>query len=129
MAISFQFDPEARIVIATCSGSFGPDDARAGASAFWEHPEWRSLPVVWDFRDAQFDIVPEEVRTLARFVLEHQPSAPPPRLAFVTGREVDFGLARVFEAYREDPKTQVWIFRDFDEAIEWARTQVPKSTA
>ena len=34
------------------------------------------------------------VREIARFILNSQPSPPPPKVAFVTAREADFGMAR-----------------------------------
>jgi hypothetical protein len=36
-------------------------------------------------------------------------------------RDLDFGLARMFEAFREHPATTVRVFRGFDEALSWAR--------
>ena len=38
----------------------------------------------------------------------------------MTTRNVDFGLARIFEVYREHPATSFRVFRDFDEAMSWA---------
>ena len=122
MAVSFQSDPDAGVVVATCTGALGESDAKAGASEFWEHPEWRERPVVWDFRAATFDVDPSAIRSLAKFILDRQPSEPPPCVAFVTGRDVDFGLSRMFQTYREDPRTKFWTFRDFDEAVAWARS-------
>ena len=57
---------------------------------------------------------------MARFILDNQPAVPPPRVAFVTIRDVDFGLARIFEVYREHPATSFRVFRDYDEAMAWA---------
>lgn len=36
------------VVIATCSGSLGLDESMRGAQAFWDRPEWRDTPVLWD---------------------------------------------------------------------------------
>ena len=121
MPFSLHFDPESDLVIATCSGSLGLSDAREGAAAVWENPEWSGKPVVWDFRLAQLDVRVPEVREIARFILERQPAIPPPRVAFVTARDVDFGLARMFQVLREHPSTQVQVFRDYEEAVSWAR--------
>jgi hypothetical protein len=46
-------------------------------------------------------------------------------MAFITQRDADFGMARVFEAYREDPATDFRVFRDYDEAIRWLRAAGP----
>ena len=121
----FTMRMEAGIVIGTCSGALGIDDARAGASAVWDNPDWRGKSVVWDFRSAQIAIDTPHVRELARFILGSQPTPPPPRVAFVTARNVDFGMARMFEALREQPPTEVHVFRDYDEAVAWARASGP----
>jgi len=75
MPFSMRFEPETGLVIATCSGAMGLNDAREGAAAVWEKPEWSGN---------------------ARFILERQPAIPPSRVAFVTARDVDFGLVRMF---------------------------------
>ena len=125
MSISLSFDPENGLVIATCSGSLRVDDAWEGATVFWSRPDWSGKPVVWDLRSAQLDVLGADVQEIARFILEHQPESPPPRVAFVTGRDVDYGLARMFQVYRQHPATQVRVFRDYEEAVSWARTGYP----
>jgi hypothetical protein len=121
MTVSIRVEPKTGVAIATCTGLLGSDDARDGVVALWEHPEWPGRAAVWDFRTAKFDLSFMDVRDTALFVLERQPDSPPARVAFVTARDVDFGMARAFEAFRDDPRTELNVFRDFDEALRWAR--------
>jgi hypothetical protein len=125
MPFSLSFDPENGLVIATCSGTLGVNDAREGAEALWSNPEWSGKPVVWDLRTAQLDVRGTDVQEVARFILQRQPKAPPPRVAFVTGRDVDYGLMRMFQVYRNHPATHVRIFRDYEEAVSWAQSGFP----
>ena len=120
MPFLLRLEPGSGVVVGTCTGALSVTDARRGAVTFWSNPEWTGRPVVWDFRSAQLDVHPPEIRDVAQFILDNQPSTPPPRVAFVTSRDVDFGLSRVFEVYREHPATIFKVFRDFDEAMEWA---------
>lgn len=120
MPFSLKLEPGSGVVIGTCSGQLSVTDARKGAVTFWANPEWVGRPVVWDFRAAQFDVRAPEIRDVARFILDNQPPTPPPKVAFVTSRDVDFGLARIFEVYREHPATSFKVFRDFEEAMAWA---------
>ena len=120
MPFSLQLEPGSGVVVGTCSGMLNASDARKGATAFWANPDWSGRPVVWDFRAAQFEVHAPEIRDVAQFILENQPPTPPPRVAFVTERDVDFGLARIFEVYREHPATSFRVFRDFEEAMSWA---------
>jgi hypothetical protein len=112
-------DPD--ITIATCNGSLGLEQAKAGAKAIWSNRAWLGRPIVWDFRLAHLTVSAAEVKTLAEFILSGQPAARPPRMAIVTSSDLDFGLARMFAAYREHPSTQVRVFRDYEEAIVWAQ--------
>ena len=125
MPFSLRLEPESGLVIATCSGPLAVHDALMGVAVFWNSPEWRGMPVVWDLRSAQLDIEGAHVQEMARFVLQRQPKNPSPRVAFVTGRDVDYGLARMFQVYRQHPATQVRVFRDYEEAVSWARTGFP----
>ena len=122
MAISIQIESETGMAIATCSGVLQIEDAKKGAATLWKSPDWKGVSVVWDFREAQFDVTTSNVRRIAEFVLRRQPAIPPAKVAFVTQRDVDFGMARMFEVFREDPRTAFRVFRDFDEAVSWART-------
>ena len=128
MPCSMRFEPETDLVIATCSGSLNVNDARMGATVVWDHPEWSGKPVVWDFRSAHLKVAAAEVREIARFILERQPPTPPSKVAFVTASDPDFGLGRMYEMVREHPSTQVRIFRDYDEAVSWARTRGTSTT-
>lgn len=127
MPFSLHMDPGSGVVIGTCSGILNVTDARKGAAAYWATPEWSGRPVVWDFRSAQLDVHPPEIDALAQFILESQPPTPPPRVAFVTGRDVDFGLSRMFEVHREHPATLVRVFRNYDEALRWATAHRPSA--
>jgi len=127
MPFSIRLEPETGILIATCAGSLDLGDAEQGVRAVWENPEWSGKPILWDFREARLDFTTPDVRQLAQWVLEGQPSTPPARVAFVTARDVDFGLVRMFEVFREHPATEVRVFRDYGDAVFWVRGVGPTS--
>jgi hypothetical protein len=57
----------------------------------------------------------EALRALAR-----RPTfAPGARRAFVVGREVDYGLSRLFQAYAEPKGSLIEVFREWEPAEEW----------
>jgi hypothetical protein len=114
---------EAASGIAMCTGTgvLGIADGKAAALAVWKHTAWAGLAMVWDFRDAQLDTSGADAFELAQFVNTRQPSPAPVRVAIVASRDVDYGMARIFGAYRQRTATDVQGFRDFDVAVEWAR--------
>ena len=54
-----------------------------------------------------------------RFLAQSRVFSPGSRRAFVVGRAVDFGLARMFQAYSEVAGQTVEVFREMDEAKVW----------
>ena len=125
MSVSIQVDPASGMAICTCSGVMGLTDGREGVSAIWNTPGWLGKSAVWDFREAEFDFSTADVRELAEFIFRHQRTPPPLRIAFVVRRDVDFGMARMFEVFREDPRTAFRVFRDYEEALCWAGSLEP----
>ena len=125
VTISIRIEPETGMAIATCSGVLQLNDAREGVTALWKTPDWLGRSVVWDFREAEFDASPSDIREIAEFVLRNQPEIPPLRVAWVTPREVDFGMSRMFDVFRQDQRTEFRVFRNYDEAIFWARSVDP----
>ena len=123
MTISIQVEPGTGVAIATVSGILQRSDAEGGVAAFWGTPGWSGKAIVWDFRDSRFDMTTADIQEIAQFVLRHQPATPPSKVAFVTPSDVDFGLARMYEAFRADPRTEFRVFRSYDDAVDWAGSQ------
>lgn len=125
MPFSIRVDEKTGIAIATCTGVLRRRDAEEAAAALWGTPGWKGRAAAWDFRGARFDLSSSDTREIAGFVIQHQPTPPPSRIAFVTDRDVDFGMARMFEVFREDPGTAFRVFRDYDEAVAWLKSPEP----
>jgi len=122
MSVSIHIEPESGVAVNTCSGVLRIDDARKDVTSLWNHPDWNGKTAVWDYRDASFELSNSDIRQIASFVAREQPAIPPTKVAFVTPNDIDFGLSRVYEAFRKDPRTEFRVFRDIDEALEWARS-------
>lgn len=120
MPYTLIFDPDHDVVIGTGTGTLGYLEALEAAVSTWEHREWKGKSIVWDFRTATFDMTGDSVREFAEFVTKHQPLTRPPRVALVVGNESNFGMARMFEAFREDLTTEVRVFTDHEDAVAWA---------
>ncbi len=121
MPVSLRISPDGTLAIATATGVLRLEDAQEGAEALWK-TGWVGEATVWDLHGAQFDMSPADARTLARFILDHQPQPPPKRVAFVTPRDADFGMVRMFEVFRAHPATETRVFRDQEEGVAWAKS-------
>lgn len=120
MPFTLRIDADSGIAIMACAGELGLADAKQGALLLWESQESETVPVVCDLRSARLSFSAVDIREIARFIHERQPEKPLPRLAVVAPRDLEFGLARMFETWREDRATDVRIFRDYEEAVRWA---------
>ena len=121
MAVTIHIDEASGVAIMSCSGVLQFDQATRSAKELWDASDWPGRAAVWDFRAAQFDLPSSEIRHLSKFILEHQRKNPPEKVAFVTPRDVDYGMARMFGAFRDDPSTAFRVFRDYEEAVDWAK--------
>jgi hypothetical protein len=48
-------------------------------------------------------------------------------VSLVVGNEFNFGMARMFEAFREDLSTEVRVFQDYQDAVAWSSQPIGKS--
>ena len=128
MTVSIKIDPESGTAIASCSGILQLNDAKKSATALWKTPGRSGRSVVWDFRKAQFDMSTSDIEKIANFILTHQPETPPSKVAFVAPGDLEFGLARVFDVYREDSRTTFRVFREYEKAISLANSLAPDIT-
>jgi len=78
---------------------------------------YRNLSRLWDFRKAAFHFSVKELEEIA----SHASSADldPARVAMLVSQDLSYGVSRMYEAYRKSPLTDVKVFRDEAEAIEW----------
>ena len=121
MTVSIQVESKTGLAVCTCSGILGIDEAMNGAKSLWQTQDWPGKAAVWDFREAQFNMDSSGIEEAAQFILHHQPAIPPSKMAFVVRSDLEYGLSRMFEAYRQDQRTDFRVFRDFEEALTWAR--------
>ena len=120
MPYSLTFALDHEVIIGTGTGTLGFLEALEGAVSVWERRDWKGKSIVWDFRKARLEMTGDSVREFAEFVTNHQPLARPPRVGLVVSTEFDFGMARMFEAFREDFATEVRVFRSYEDAVAWA---------
>ena len=106
------------VVVGTASGLLRLDEIQEAAATVWRDAKKPRARVLWDLRQAQFALSSSEVRALAEFTKKHSPFSHL-RMAFVVGSDLEFGLVRMFEVFREAKGTQTEVFREMHEALEW----------
>ena len=74
---------------------------------------------LWDFRDADLSSLDSETITeMAQYSLRFPPGINDVKVVFVTSRNLEYGLSRMFEMSSE-AMTPIRVFRAMDEAEKW----------
>ena len=86
-----------------------------------EHPQWRAgRSVLFDLRELDMtELSSPGTRTSAAFVTSISEALGDGRWACVMGRDVDYGLARMFQALTDGTELEVMVFREIEEALAW----------
>ncbi len=74
---------------------------------------------LWDLRECDLNLPSNELMELASIARSRDPDSG--RGAILVGKDLTFGLLRIYKAFRESESNDVMVFRDEDEAIDWIR--------
>ena len=120
--MEIQFDVEKNIAYIKLSGLLTKKDIAYAFDLCVSDDKYRKgMARLWDFRDADlssFDY--ESVVEMSEYSLKYPPGIGDVKVAFVTQRDLEFGLSRVFESV-SPAKTPISVFRSIDEAEDWLR--------
>jgi hypothetical protein len=125
MPISFDLASVDGIAIGIGQGTLSLDEMKLAVTNLWRRMSGPRYFILWDLLDARMDLTRSEVRELADFITGHEPEGEI-RTAFVVSGDLEFGLVRMFEVFRESEGAQTFVFRDRQAAIDWLRPGDPR---
>ena len=131
MRVELDFESVAKTVIVRCFGTFDLDGARWTAEQITEGIAERPGPVdgtLIDLREAAFSFSEAEIRELVDFV-NRVDAEPRGRTAYLVPQDLEFGLMRMYQAYRDRTDPNVRVFRALDEALTWVADREMKDSA
>ena len=111
----------------TAAGPINGKDILKQLSDLLIDPDFRaSMDILWDFRAVTTRIVDaQEVKDLVNFIRTNQSKRGSNyRVALVVSRDMDYGLARMYEAYSQDLPVQIRIFDELEQAELWLESTV-----
>ena len=119
--MTLQFDDENNIACIRITGRLSRDIILRAFDAAVEDPRYRpGMGRLWDFREADLSSLDSTtIAEMAKYSLKFPPGINDVKVAFVAGRDLEFGLSRMFEAYSFDAKTSVAVFASMEEAEAW----------
>jgi hypothetical protein len=118
MPARYKIDKERRLVMSTAFGVVTMADGLAHQEKLRKDPDFDpSFSQLMDYTHVvKFEITAEDVRALA----QQSVFSPDSRRAMLVRGDLAFGLARMFEALREDFGEQgIRVFRNLDDALDW----------
>jgi hypothetical protein len=118
MPASYKIDKGRRVVWSTGVGVLTKEDILGHMDRISNDPDFDpDFCQMADFRQITgIEFGPEDVREFAQRSIYSSRS----RRAIVVKDDLQFGLARMFEIYRElNGETGIRVFRTFDEAVDW----------
>jgi hypothetical protein len=127
MAIDRYIDNKTGLVTFTVTGSAKVADLIAALDELFVTPGFRkNADILWDFSKWRAE-PPEawELRELVTFIDRNQDKRGTGyRVSIVVSRDLDYGLARMFEAYAENLPFTLRIFRKRSQAEAWLKKPV-----
>jgi hypothetical protein len=118
MAMTLDLESVEGIAIGIAHGDLTLDEIEKSAATMWQAVGGPAVRMLWDLRDARFDLTQAEVSDLAEHIKGFI-SGPAIRTCFVVSGDLEFGLLRMFEMLRAAKGVRTSVFRDKERAIEW----------
>jgi hypothetical protein len=121
MPIRMIIDRAAGLIRTTATGHVSGDDLVIYYSRLRAHPDFRSnLNEIFDLSDVTDAAVDaEDVRRLSGVTEEFTRHGVTVRVAIVAPRDLEFGLARMYEMLQSQSLNDVRVFRDRADAEGW----------
>jgi hypothetical protein len=122
MSVQSTVDPNSGVIVHAVSGMLDIDEVVSALERIVNHPLFRpGAHVLWDFSGARSgNLDARELRNLVRQVGERMDGRGEGyKTALVAPRDVDYGLARMYEAYASELPVELCVFRSSGEAWDW----------
>jgi hypothetical protein len=119
--VTTHVDEAAGFATHTATGDLTLDEIGEAFEALLEDPAFKpGLPVLWDLREASITSLSNlEIQQLLKLNAKRKDARGSGRAAILVSKEVDYGIARMFQVYAEELPWETMVFRDFSQAEPW----------
>lgn len=121
MPITKNFDPSKNLTIFKCEGDLTFAEIAGSIKGFYgeiDHPITKKL--VWDLRNASiWSLSMEELKSIAELSVQNERLMKGGKTAVIAPKDIDFGLARVYQAHTVGTARELMVFRTLEVAEEW----------
>ena len=109
----------------TASGNISSSEIIKALHGLLQDSQFKSgMDILWDFRQVKTENMrADQIREIVSFIKNNQEKRGANyRVALVVSRDIDFGLARMYEAYTQELPFQLQIFKQLSAAEDWLNT-------
>jgi hypothetical protein len=119
--MDLQFDQERNIVYIKLSGHLNREVILNAFDVVVADERYqKGMGRLWDFRDADLSgLSPSTIESMAKHSAKFPAGINDVKVAFVVGRELEFGLVKMFESFSLDVMTKIASFYSMEEAEAW----------
>ncbi|UCF64357.1 MAG: hypothetical protein JSW33_00595 [bacterium] len=122
MAIRIKIIKPSGPIVMTASGNIGSKEIVKALQRTLTDPDFKKgMDILWDFQAVNESLVDtQEILDIVTFIKNHQDTRGSNyRVALVVSRDLDYGLARMYEAYSQGLPCQIQIFKNLNAAKNW----------
>lgn len=119
--MDLRIDDEKGIAYIKFSGAIDKEAILAAFDAAVSDPSYKpGMARLWDFRDADLSSLDAAViAEMAEYPTRFPEGICDVKVAFVVGRQLEYGLTRMFQAFSHDAQTTTSTFYSIEEAEAW----------
>lgn len=121
MPFKYSIHPDQNLIRQTLWGDISVDDLRQLAAAMWSDPAYRNkMDILADLREAQVRIPYDQMVEYTQYINDRSDIG---RQAIVVSRQLEFGMARMYEQLTESgaKREDLGVFFSLEEAEAWMR--------
>lgn len=121
MAIRIEIDGATKLRVVTFEGAISDADVINTFAAYWQSHDYDpSLNELYDLSPVTYeDVSTEGLRKIAGVNLDLNRDGPGVKVAMYAPTDVAFGLIRMYQVFVEGSSSEMRVFRDRDEALQW----------
>ncbi|MFZ1983990.1 MAG: hypothetical protein WAU91_06230 [Desulfatitalea sp.] len=122
MTVHTAIDAAAGVVTHTVVGDLGIDDFQQAFALRPTLPDFKpGMRVLWDLSQANASrISTDEIRRIAHLNKSHvKKTGVGYKIAFVAPRDIEYGLARMYQMFSAETPVENRVFRTIEEAQRW----------
>ena len=121
MPYSVTVEPQSGIGIVTARDELTAVEIERALQELWGTPGYKGNDL-WDLRNGSLaELTQSDVQRIISFLERERPALPIGAIAYVAVRDVDFGVARMFQSLVPDISGRSLVTRDFEHALAWVR--------